>query len=316
MTLRTPPSWLQYGSHSAENDRLTQQALWSTTGVIGDTMAVSAYALLQVQVASGWCSIVSSYSNGGVYVGYNDAPVVLTVSTPDVTNPRIDLVVATVNDQAYTGVTNNIVYQIITGNPAGSPVVPSTPTNSVALAQIAVAANATSISAANITDLRVPTYSDADISPIQSVRLTANGSAIGAAGVPFGATNRIAVTAGHNYLVDIFLPFTKTTAGTVTWRLNTSTGSTHTFAATFVDTLNQSPTTYVASAANANWAASASYATATTYLPRFYGTFTAGATGFLFLDISTISAGTVTPLKGASMTVTDLGWTATVGSVG
>jgi hypothetical protein len=221
-----------------------------------------------------------------------------------------------VNDQAYTGVTNNIVYQVIAGTPAATPVAPTTPTNSIALAQIAVAANATVISSANITDVRVPAYSKADVTPIQSVRLTANGSAIGAAGVPFGATNRIAVTAGHNYLIDIFLPFTKTTAGTVTWRLNTSTGTTHTFAATFSDSLNQSLSAYVASAASVNWAASASYSTATNYLPRFYGTFTAGATGYLYLDISAISAGTVTPLKGASMTATDLGWVANVGSIG
>jgi hypothetical protein len=34
MTVRTPPSWLQNGSHPAENDRLTTQALWATTGII------------------------------------------------------------------------------------------------------------------------------------------------------------------------------------------------------------------------------------------------------------------------------------------
>jgi hypothetical protein len=34
MALRTPPSWLQNGSHPAENDRLTAtQALWAASGV-------------------------------------------------------------------------------------------------------------------------------------------------------------------------------------------------------------------------------------------------------------------------------------------
>jgi hypothetical protein len=37
MTLRTPPSWLQNGSHPAENDRLTTQALWATTGIINSS---------------------------------------------------------------------------------------------------------------------------------------------------------------------------------------------------------------------------------------------------------------------------------------
>jgi len=34
MALRNPPSWLQNGSHTAENDRLTAtQIVWALTGV-------------------------------------------------------------------------------------------------------------------------------------------------------------------------------------------------------------------------------------------------------------------------------------------
>ena len=159
MTLRTPPSWLQNGSHPAENDRLTTQALWATTGIIKDTsLAVTenSPAGMSVRVASGWAAIVgSTQANMGTYVGYNDDIVVLGVTTADPTNPRIDRVCMTVNDAYYTGSLNNVVLQVVAGTPAGSPVAPATPANSISLATVAVAAGATALTTANITDTRV-----------------------------------------------------------------------------------------------------------------------------------------------------------------
>lgn len=159
MTLRTPPSWLQNGSHPAENDRLTTQALWATTGIIKDTsLAVSQNtpAGLTVLVASGWAAIVgTTQANMGTYVGYNDATATLSINTADPTNPRIDLVCMTVNDAYYTGSLNNVVLQVVAGTPAGSPVAPSLPANSISLATVAVGAGATAITNANITDTRV-----------------------------------------------------------------------------------------------------------------------------------------------------------------
>jgi len=159
MTLRTPPSWLQNGSHPAENDRLTTQALWATTGIIKDTsLAVSQNtpAGLTVLVASGWAAIVgTTQANMGTYVGYNDATATLSINTADPTNPRIDLVCMTVNDAYYTGSLNNVVLQVVAGTPASSPVAPTLPANSISLARVAVGAGATAITNANITDTRV-----------------------------------------------------------------------------------------------------------------------------------------------------------------
>jgi hypothetical protein len=159
MTLRTPPSWLQNGSHPAENDRLSTQALWATTGIIkSDSLAVTqnSPAGLSVIVASGWAAIVgTTQANMGTYVTYNDAPVVLSITTADPTNPRVDLVCATVNDAYYTGALNNVVLQVVAGTPAGSPVAPALPANSITLATVAVGAGATAITNANITDTRV-----------------------------------------------------------------------------------------------------------------------------------------------------------------
>jgi hypothetical protein len=159
MTVRTPPSWLQNGSHPAENDRLTTQALWATTGIINSASLLvhqNTPAGLSVVVDSGWAAIVgTTQANMGTYVTYNDASVVLSLNTADPTNPRIDLICATVNDAYYTGSLNNVVIQAVAGTPAGSPVAPALPANSITLATVAVGAGATAITNANITDTRV-----------------------------------------------------------------------------------------------------------------------------------------------------------------
>jgi hypothetical protein len=159
MTVRTPPSWLQNGSHPAENDRLTTQALWATTGIIKSNSLLvheNTPPGLSVVVDSGWAAIVgTTQANMGTYVTYNDASVVLSLNTANPTNPRIDLICATVNDAYYTGSLNNVVIQAVAGTPAGSPVAPSLPANSITLATVAVGAGATAITNANITDTRV-----------------------------------------------------------------------------------------------------------------------------------------------------------------
>ena len=164
MALRTPPSWLQNGSHPAENDRLTMQAIVSSTGTIGSSsLAVTQNGTpnMSVNIASGWAGIVGTYqSNMGTYIVFNDATVNATIATANPTNPRIDLVCLTVSDAFYTGSTNTVAVNVVTGTAAVSPAVPATPTNSIVLAQIAVAAATTSIVTANITDRRIAASSN------------------------------------------------------------------------------------------------------------------------------------------------------------
>ena len=159
MALITPPNWLQAGTYTAQQDRVNQQGVFNTSGVIGSaSLAVTAQASpnMTVNIASGWGAIVATTSNLGVYGIYNDATVIQSISAADATNPRIDLIVATVNDAQYSGSLNNVVFTTVAGTPAASPTVPSTPSNSIVLAQIAVAANASTITTANITDRRLP----------------------------------------------------------------------------------------------------------------------------------------------------------------
>lgn len=158
MALRNPPSWLQNGSHPAENDRLSMQGIIATSGIFtSGSLAITQAAspAMSVLAASGWAAVVGDYTtNMGVYQIYNDASTTLAVTTANPSNPRIDRVVVTVNDAFYSGVSNNVTFQVIAGTPAGSPVAPATPVMSISLATIAVAAGATSILNANITDTR------------------------------------------------------------------------------------------------------------------------------------------------------------------
>jgi hypothetical protein len=174
MALRNPPSWLQNGSHPAENDRLSTQAIYATSGIVGSSsVAVTQAAVpaMAVQVAAGWGAIVGNYTTDmGVYQFYNDAAAQLTVTTANPSNPRIDRVVVTVNDAFYTGSSNNVTFQVIAGTPAGSPVAPTTPVMSLSLATIAVAAGATSITNANITDTRVAITTNLPVGDITEVQ--------------------------------------------------------------------------------------------------------------------------------------------------
>lgn len=163
MALRTPPSWLQQGSHPAENDRLTMQGIVSSTGIIGaSSLAVTAQGTpnMTVNVATGWGAILSSTANAGVYQFYNDATAILTISTANPSNPRIDRIVATVNDAFYSGTTNNVTFTVVAGTPAASPTAPATPSNSISLATVLVGTSVTSITAGNITDTRTAVTSN------------------------------------------------------------------------------------------------------------------------------------------------------------
>ena len=178
MALRTPPSWLQNGSHPAENDRLTAQAIYASTGIIGSSslqVTQNATPGMSVFIASGWAAILGNYqTNMGVYVAYNDATTTAAITTANATNPRIDLVCLTVSDAYYTGSTNTVAVNVVAGTPAASPTVPATPTNSIALAQIAVAANVTSIVNANITDVRALTTTNLPVVSLTGTQTLTN----------------------------------------------------------------------------------------------------------------------------------------------
>lgn len=161
-------SYIQASSHPADTDRLVLEALLNPSpapvsgaafGVgptVGDLLVVqNGTPNMSVNVGSGhvWIDGTESATQGA-YHGYNDATKNLVVAASDPTNPRKDLVVAKVQDAAYSGATNAWTLAVVTGTPAASPAEPAVPNNAVVLAMINVAALATTITNANITDRR------------------------------------------------------------------------------------------------------------------------------------------------------------------
>lgn len=87
---------------------------------------------------------------------YSDAIENLEIAGNSSGNPRIDLIVATVDPVNPPGDEGELAgsLQVIQGTPDPVPVAPAVPADSYALAQIAVANSFTTITNANITDLR------------------------------------------------------------------------------------------------------------------------------------------------------------------
>jgi hypothetical protein len=172
MTEVNPPGFLQNSSaHTAE---VTRGAITTLlTGKTGTNFTAAGgvhpdiagqFAVTQngtpnmtVNVASGVVFIPGTEgSKQGTYVAINDATVNKSITASDATLNRIDLVVAKVQDQVYSGATNSWSIAVVTGTAAGSPAAPTAPANSVIIAQIAVGAGVTTITNANITDKRRP----------------------------------------------------------------------------------------------------------------------------------------------------------------
>lgn len=116
----------------------------------------AAGANLSVDVAAGACWVLGDTNPAAqpIYRCRNDAVKNLGI-TPDPTNPRKVIVVAQVIDETFAGSGRLWELQTIHGTPAASPAEPALPSSALKLAVVDVAAGATQIVNANITDARV-----------------------------------------------------------------------------------------------------------------------------------------------------------------
>ena len=161
MTEQNPAIFLQSEAHPAEEVRRwimatgnDQEGIFTSGELL--VSEKSGTPDLSVDVAAGRCLILGDEDTyQGAYFCDNRGVTNLAIATADGSNPRIDLVVAKVQDSEYSGATDAWSLAVVTGAAAGSPSVPATPDSAIPLAQVAVAAAAGSIVDANITDVRV-----------------------------------------------------------------------------------------------------------------------------------------------------------------
>lgn len=173
MSVEVSPLYQQAGSVSAEQLRrgttdgmLSRNGSWAigtTSGGVfpasGELAVAAPGSGLSVNVAAGVCWVPGSASfattPGGYYLR-NTATLNVTGFVANATNPTIYAVVATINDAAYHGATNNGVIQAISGTPSSGATLtnltgaPAIPDASLLLAWVLVPANATNIITADI----------------------------------------------------------------------------------------------------------------------------------------------------------------------
>ncbi len=172
MTVVNPCGWLQNAgaTHTAEQMRnfvyasegvLNLASLVPKGGVApdkGSRLAVTQTGSpsMAVLVGSGTAEIPGTESSKqGAYGVLNDADFTISITAAHATLPRIDIIVFKIQDSQYSGGVNTSSLVVVDGTPAGSPSPPTAPANSITLAHVAVAAAASSIVNANITDKRL-----------------------------------------------------------------------------------------------------------------------------------------------------------------
>lgn len=136
---------------------MMKHMLGSASGVIrgfgNDFATIGDSSGMQVKTNTGECFMRGHY-------GSNASQETLSIASNGSGNPRIDIVVLRVHFA-----NNNIVIDVVQGTPAASPTAPNVTQNTTMwetkLADVAVAAGAVTITAANVTDRRTYTTANA-----------------------------------------------------------------------------------------------------------------------------------------------------------
>lgn len=108
---------------------------------------------LSVNVSIGHL-VLAAGTNKGAYLVTNDSAYNIALATADVTNSRIDLIYALVEDTSNGGATDAVTIDKVTGTPAGSPVAPSLPAGAYEVGRVTVTAGLATVATGNITDSR------------------------------------------------------------------------------------------------------------------------------------------------------------------
>lgn len=181
MSVVSTPLATQAGGQVAAQFRRLIQAGFTRPAIVGETdLAVtqSGTPAMSVQVATGQVVVAGSENPfQGFYFVENQGSATLTVAGSDPTNDRIDLVVARVADQEYSGIVTAASLVVVTGTPAVSPVEPSPGNNAFVLARVAVGHGVSSILNANITDQRTQRAGQSGLAGKRRITSGVGGSA-------------------------------------------------------------------------------------------------------------------------------------------
>lgn len=126
MAERQPPTYLASSCYEMSDLRLEMQDMICGEGVAfhsatGTELKVSpSVTALNVAVAAGGAFVQSSYSEAGIYHVWNDGAVEVTLDTPDVTNRRIDIIVARVIDPEFESGDAGWALDALTGTPSAT----------------------------------------------------------------------------------------------------------------------------------------------------------------------------------------------------
>lgn len=149
------------GQANVQSGSITPDVTWRSGVLPSSSYQGTVYDLLVTQnsspnlnllVYTGACVIPRT--GQGPYVCYNTTVKTVTVNAGDATNPRRDLIVARVYDAGIGDAQTGFAIEVVTGTPAASPSDPAVPTGAIPLTRVSVTVNATSITNANLTDLR------------------------------------------------------------------------------------------------------------------------------------------------------------------
>ena len=130
------------------------QSRWASTGIVTG-LGCSGRSDLRYQLAAG-VAVTQRSTADGCTEAYWQGGTTAAVATGDASNPRIDVVYLKANDPTQGDADNQVVAGVAEGTPAASPVQPSIPAGSVAVAVKRMPAGATATSSA--TTLTTPDY--------------------------------------------------------------------------------------------------------------------------------------------------------------
>jgi hypothetical protein len=152
---RYTPLWLQAGSYPAAGDRRLIAAIWPAAVVSG--CAVTVQANMNLNVGVGWVVVPTANNTGSVLCASDSIEVVTLGTAPGAGTNRIDVVACTVTSTDIgTTAGDAFSFTSVAGTPSASPVAPTVPAGSVAIAQVLVLGGQATVQAGNITDRRNP----------------------------------------------------------------------------------------------------------------------------------------------------------------